>query len=222
MKRVIFSIAILATQLGLAQDVTKDPGDFNKVKVYDRISAELVPSDMNKVEISGKRSKEVIVVNKNGELKLGMPATKLLQGEEIEAKIYYKEINSVDASEGGYIGSGKPVNAARIEVTAKEGAEIKLELDAEILKVKSVTGATIRLEGKASDSEISVGTGGIVEAQNLDTERTDVSINAGGEAEVKASKYVKARTKAGGEITIHGNPQTVDKKSLLGGTITQE
>ncbi|NUY80115.1 DUF2807 domain-containing protein [Flavobacterium sp. MAH-1] len=221
MKKIVLFLTLAAFQSGFSQ-VTKDPGDFDKVKVFDRISAELVPSDVNKVEITGKRSKEVIVVNKNGELKLGMPATKLLQGEEIEAKIYYKEIKSVDASEGAYIGSGKPVNSAKLDVTAKEGAEIKLELDVEILKVKSVTGATIRLEGKASDQEISIGTGGIVEAKNLITERTDVSINAGGEAEVNASKYVKARTKAGGEITIHGNPQTTDKKSILGGTITEE
>ncbi len=221
MKRLFFTVALFASAVGFAQ-VSKDPGDFNKVKVFDRISAELVPSDVNKVEITGKRSSEVIVVNKNGELKLGMPATKLLQGEEIEAKIYYKEIKSVDASEGAYISSGKAVSAARLEVTAKEGAEIKLELDSEILKVKSVTGATIRLGGRASDSEVSIGTGGIVEAKNLVTERTDVSINAGGEAEVNASKYVKARTKAGGEITIFGKPETTDKKSILGGTITEQ
>lgn len=221
MKKIILFLTAGFFQLGFAQ-VSKDPGDFNKLKVFDRISAELVPSDVNKVEIAGNRAKDVIVVNKNGELKLGMPATKLLQGEEIEAKVYYKEIKSVDASEGAFISSGKAVSAARLEVTAKEGAEIKLEIDAEILRVKSVTGATIRLEGKASDSEISIGTGGIVEAQNLDTERTDVSINAGGEAEVKATKYVKARTKAGGDIRIHGKPETVDKKSILGGSITEE
>ncbi|RZJ71947.1 head GIN domain-containing protein [Flavobacterium sp.] len=221
MRKLFFTIAVLGSSFGFSQ-VTKDPGDFTKVKVYDRISAELIPSDANKVEITGNRSKEVIIVNKNGELKLGMPATKLLQGEEIEAKIYYKEIKSVDASEGAFISSGKPLSAARLEVTAKEGAEIKLELDSEILKVKSVTGATVRLEGKASDSEISIGTGGIVEAKNLITERTDVSINAGGEADVNATKYVKARTKAGGEITIFGKPQTTDKKSILGGTITEQ
>jgi hypothetical protein len=164
-----------------------------------------------------------LVVNKNGELKIGMPASKLLKGEEIEAKIFYKEVKLVDASEGSYISSQKVLkSAARLEIAAREGAEIKLELDAEILKVKAVTGATIRLEGKAYDSEISIATGGILEAKNLITERTDVSINAGGEAEVNASKYAKARTKAGGEITIFGKPQTTDKKSILGGTITEQ
>jgi len=221
MKRLVLFLALGAFQFGLAQ-VTKDPGDFDKVKVYDRISAELIQSDANKVEITGNRAKDVIVVNKNGELKLGMPATKLLQGEEIEAKIYYKSIKSVDGSEGAFISSAKSVSSPKLEITAKEGAEVKLPVDAEILRVKSVTGATIRLEGRASDSEISIGTGGIVEAQNLDTERTDVSINAGGEAEVKASRYVKARTKAGGDIRIHGKPQTIDKKSILGGSITEE
>ncbi|RZJ67933.1 MAG: DUF2807 domain-containing protein [Flavobacterium sp.] len=213
---VLFSI-----QAAFSQTITKDPGDFNKVKVYDQISAELIPSNENKVEISGKRCKDVIVANQNGELKLAMPPSKLLKGEEIEAKIYYQELKSVDASEGGYISSQQAVNSPRLEVTAKEGAEIKLQLDVEILKVKSVTGAIVRLEGKAGDQEVSIGTGGIVEAKDLITDRTDVSINAGGEADVNASKYVKARTKAGGEITIYGNPENVDKKSILGGTIVE-
>lgn len=213
--------AFFAVQASWSQSVTKDPGDFNKVKVYDRISAELIPSNENKVEITGKRCKDVIIANQNGELKLAMPPAKLLKGEEIEAKIYYQELKSIDASEGGYISSQKAVNSPKLEITAKEGAEIKLELDVEILRVKSVTAATVRLEGKASDQEISIGTGGIVEAKNLATNRTDVSINAGGEADVNASKYVKARTKAGGEITIYGNPESIDKKSLLGGTIVE-
>lgn len=222
MKAIGFLFAAAFSIQAFAQDVTKDPGDFDKVKVFDQISAELVPSDVNKVEISGKRSKDVIVANQNGELKLAMPPSKLLKGEEIEAKIYYKQLKSVDASEGGYISSQQAVSSPRLEVTAKEGAEIKLELEVEILKVKSVTGAKINLEGKASDQEISIGTGGIVEAKSLVTDRTEVSINAGGEADVNATKYVKARTKAGGEITIYGNPQSVDKKSILGGTIVED
>src|SRR3954468_24467617 len=109
MKKSIFTaIFVGIAHLAMAQ-VSKNPGDFTKVKIYDRISAELIPASENKVEITGKRSKEVVIVNKNGELKLGMPPEKLLKGEEIEAKIYYTDLESIDASEGSYISSQKPV-----------------------------------------------------------------------------------------------------------------
>ncbi|NMH28408.1 head GIN domain-containing protein [Flavobacterium silvaticum] len=218
MKKIILFFSVLAAITSSAQ-VTKDPGDFTKVKIYDRISAELIPSSSNKVEITGSRAKDVIVANQNGELKLALPPQKLMQGEEIQAKIYYKSLSSIDGSEGTYISSQATIESAKLEVVAKEGAEIKLMLDVELLKVKSVTGGTIRLSGKADEQEISIGTGGMVYAKELQTQNTDVSINAGGEAEVNASKLAKARTKAGGNITIYGKPQTVDQKSILGGSI---
>ncbi|RYG53380.1 MAG: DUF2807 domain-containing protein, partial [Chitinophagaceae bacterium] len=122
--------------------------------------------------------------------------------------------------EGVFIASNAAVKSAKLELTSKEGAEIKLNVEAELLKIKSVTGGKIRLSGMADEQEISIGTGGSVFAKELQTKKTDVNINAGGEAQVSASTFAKARTKAGGQITIFGKPQTVDRKSVLGGTIT--
>lgn len=220
MKKILLALSLLVMATISAQ-VSRNPGDFNKLKIYDRMSAELILADQPKVEISGADAKDVIVSNQNGELKIALPPGKLLQGEEISVKIYYQELKSVDASEGAYISSNTPVSAAKLELTAKEGAEIKLEVASELLKVRSVTGAKIRISGQCSEQEISINTGGVVQARELQTEKTDVSINAGGEAQVNASDFVKARTKAGGDIQIYGNPGTIDQKTVLGGSISQ-
>lgn len=219
-KSVITAIALCLAEISFAQ-VTKNPGDFNKIKVFDRISVELIPASETKVEITGTRSKEVEVVNNNGELKIRMSTTKLLKGEEVEAKVYFKDLSHIDASEGSFVSSQATFKQTDMDVTAKEGAEIKIIVNIGDIDVKSVTGGIIRLSGTADNQEISVGTGGIVEAKDLRTKRTDVSINAGGEADVNASDYVEARTKAGGTITIYGNPDKIDKKSILGGTIEE-
>ncbi|MGB8704547.1 MAG: DUF2807 domain-containing protein [Gillisia sp.] len=41
----------------------------------------------------------------------------------------------------------------------------------------------------------------------------------GGYANVNAKEYVKASTKAGGNIYIYGNPETIDQETTFGGTI---
>ena len=87
-----FFVFILATSSIFAQNVTKNPGEFTGVKVFDQISVKLIPSDESKVEISGLRAEEVEVINKNGELKIRMPFKKLLQGETIEATVYYQKL----------------------------------------------------------------------------------------------------------------------------------
>lgn len=218
MKKILVLTAILIAQINYAQ-VTKNLGDFDEVKVFDRISVELVPSDENRIVISGNRSSDVEVVNNNGQLKIRMKLEKLLSGEEINAVLYTRGIKGIDATEGAYVSSNATIEQDELDLDAKEGAQIKLKVGVRELDVRAVTGAKIMLSGTADDQEITIGTGGIVEAAGLVTTRTDVEIKAGGEAEVNASEKVDADIKAGGNIVIYGNPRIVNEKTTLGGTI---
>jgi hypothetical protein len=51
------------------------------------------------------------------------------------------------------------------------------------------------------------------------TERSEVNINAAGEAYIHATELAKVKVKAGGDVYIYGNPKEVDETSVLGGTI---
>jgi hypothetical protein len=217
MKKYLF--LLLAGTFSVAAQTTKNVGDFDEVKVFDRINVELVPSGENKVEISGTRASDVEVVNKNGELKIRMKINRLLDGENVKVVVHYKTLEGIDASEGAIVSSSSMVRGSDLEITAKEGATIELGLDVRKADVKSVTGGIIRLNGKADEIEASLGTGGILEAKSLTALRADVSINAGGEAEVHASEAVDAKVRAGGDIKVYGNPKHVEQKTTLGGNI---
>lgn len=224
MKKLIILSGLLFSQFFFAQDVTKDLSPFTEVKIYDKISAELIKSDKDKIEIFGSKSSEVEVLQKNDELKVRMPLTKLLKGEEIKVKIYYKgTLEEIEAFEGSFITSTQTIKSRDLEITAKEGAEIKFEIDSEDLEVKAVTGANISLNGTVSGTmEAEIRTGGNLEAKNLKTKKTKVSISAGGNADVYATDYVKADTKAGGTINIYGKPTKIDQKTVAGGSINQK
>lgn len=220
MKKLVLIAMVLTSTISLAQ-TNKVLGEFDELKVFDRINVELVPSTENKVEISGSRSKDVEIVNKNGQLKIRMSLGKLLDGEDVKARLYFKKLESVDASEGALITTSATLKQTAIEVTAKEGAQIELNLDVSKANVKSVTGGIIRLAGKASNLDASLGTGGVLEAKSLVTAQTDVSINAGGNAEVNASELVDANVQAGGNVLIFGKPKQINKKTALGGSIEE-
>ena len=89
------------------------------------------------------------------------------------------------------------------------------------LKIRAVTGGIIKIQGKSINQDVTIGTGGILEAENLETEQTTVKITTGGEAQIRASQYVDAQVRAGGSITIFGNPKQIDKRTVLGGTIQE-
>lgn len=220
MKKIVVILVLLISNLGWSQ-VSKDLGEFNSVSVFDRISVQLIPSNENRIEISGTRADEVELINKNGTLKIRMVLKKLLEGEDVSAKLYFKEISDIDASEGSYVICDEPLKLTSIKVNAIEGSEIRLNLDVKKANLRAVTGGILKIKGKATNSDVSLGTGGVLQAMDLQTVQTSVKITTGGEADVRASELVDAKVRAGGNIMIYGNPAQINKSTTLGGSINE-
>lgn len=221
MKKIFVLAFVVMSQLVSAQELSKNLGDFTELSVFDRINVTLVKANENRIVVKGSRAEDVEIVTKNNELKVRMKLTKLLQGEDISATIYYKNINKIEASEGSYVGSSDTFKGNNFDINAKEGSNVKLNLDVKNAGTKAHSGGIVELSGSANTHDINITSGGIVKARNLDTNTTNVAIKAGGEADVKASQLVDARTMAGGTIDIYGNPKQVNKKTTAGGSIEE-
>jgi hypothetical protein len=221
MKKVMLILLAFVVQTTSAQ-LTKDLGEFSTIKIYDRLTVSLISSSENKIVITGNRESEVEVVNNNGELKLRMPFPKLLSGEDISIKLYFKNIESIAASEGSYVSSEANFKQTIMDLNAREGAEIKIDLDVEKVNVKAVTGGIIELSGKALNQDVTLMTGGILKSKELHTSQTTISVSAGGNAEIYATTLVDAKVRAGGSIYIYGSPKQINKETLFGGTIIEK
>jgi hypothetical protein len=217
MKKLLFSV-LLISSLTYAQ-TEKKVGDFHKVTAFDQITVELIASEENRVELTGTNSEEIEVVNNNGELKLRMPLTKLLKGNQVKAKVYYTDLDAVEANEGSQISNEASIQSTNFDIIAKEGAKIDISLDVAKATVKITSGGIVKTAGTAKNQDVVVSAGAIYEGKDLVTEQTSISINAGGEAAVFATQLVDAKARAGGEIMIYGNPTQVNKKTFAGGRI---
>jgi len=220
MKKMIVLAAIMLFQLVSAQDRTQTIGDFNVIKAFDQIDVLLVKSNENKIIIKGSRKDDVEVVTKNNELKIRMKLSKLLKGDDISVTVYYKNaINQIDASEGARVASQDTFSATAFVLSAKEGAEVKLNIEAKKLTSKANSGGILDITGKSDNHDIVITSGGIFKGKQFVTKQTTVSINAGGEADVNATEFVDAKIRAGGDINVYGNPPQVNKKTFAGGSI---
>jgi hypothetical protein len=114
MKNIVYSL-LLISSITFAQ-TEKNVGDFTKVTAFDKIDVTLIPSTENKVKLIGKNYNEVELVNKNGELKIRMPLTKMLSGETISATVYYKKLDAVEANEGSRIASKDEISALNFDI----------------------------------------------------------------------------------------------------------
>jgi len=153
-KKLIYSIFFISSIV--FGQVEKNVGDFNKVSSFDKIDVLLIKSNENKVILNGKEAETVEIINKNGELKIRMPLTKMFSGEDISVTVYFKKIVAVQANEGSRIASEDKIISSEFEIIAKEGSEIKLKLEADILKARVANGSKINLEGKANKQDVLV------------------------------------------------------------------
>jgi hypothetical protein len=219
MKKIVYCL-LLISSVAFSQ-TEKSVGDFNKVTAFDQIDVTLIPANENKVLLTGNGSEEVELVNKNGELKIRMPLTRLLDGDNVSAIVYYKKIEAVEANEGSRIASEATFTATSFDIKAKEGSQIKIKLQVDRLTARVANGSTINLSGTAKNQEVLVNSGGIYEAEKLVTNQTVITVNAGGESDVYATDLVEAKVRAGGDIIIYGKPKQINQKIVAGGTIKE-
>lgn len=219
MKSIIAgALALVTVQFSFAQNV-KDVGTFSTLKAFDKIPVVLIPSNSNKVEVDGKKANDVQVVNNNGELKIKMTTTKLMQGDDVKVKVFFDRLSDIQASQGSTITSQGAVEGNRLSLTANEGSNINIDVAVKALDVKANTGGQLSVSGSADNQTAVVNTGAKYDGKSLHTATTGITVNAGGDAQVYATESVDAKTRAGGIIRVYGNPSDKKTSKFAGGKI---
>lgn len=221
MKKVILVAFVMISQIHFGQTTIK-LDNFDDLKVFDQLNVTLVQSNENKVVVTGKNESDFEAVNKNGVLKIRMRITKILSGADTKVTLYFKKIQSIDANEGSIVSCKTVFKQTIMDLSSQEGAMIDVDLDVDNTTVKLNSGGIINVSGKAVTQKASITSGGILNAKNLQTSQTTVSISAGGSADVNASTLVDAKVNAGGSVTIYGKPKQIKQQSFAGGTIIEK
>ncbi|WP_312324647.1 head GIN domain-containing protein [Soonwooa sp.] len=217
-KQILTTMMIAAgTTLAFAQ--MKNVGSFTKLKVFDQINVELIPGDEYKADISGKNASNVEFVNSGNELKVRMVTSKVMQGDATKIILYYKNLGSIQASQGSIISSTSPITSSNLSLISNEGSVIDVLANSAAITSKVNTGGLIKIAGETTTQDVVVNAGGKYEGAELKSENTSVTVNAGGEANVFASQDVTTTTRAGGIINVYGNPENRNEKKFIGGKV---
>lgn len=205
---------------GQEEKITQELTPFKELKAFDGISIKLIKSDINRAVISGSNTKKVAIINKSGVLKIRMEIDKIFSGFRTFIDLYYtEELLVIDVNEDALITSEETITQEMLELKAQEGGEINLNCQTEQLLIKSVTGGDIITTGFSDNQDVKITTGGTYDGKAFKTSFTTITVSAGGNAEIYATKYVKADVKGGGKVKVYGDPEKMDEKTVFGGTI---
>ena len=151
-----------------------------------------------------------------------MEITKIFSGYRTFVNLYYSEnLLVIDVNEDARITSEELINQEVIELKAQEGGELKIKAEVEQMLIRSVSGGVITTTGTSDVQDVAINTGGSYLGKEFKTKFTTVNVNAGSNAEIFASDYVKATVKAGGEVLVYGDPTKMDEKTVFGGKVTR-
>ncbi len=67
-----------------------------------------------------------------------------MDGDNISATVYYKNIDAVEANEGSRIASDEIFKATTFDIIAKEGSEIKIKVNVDKLTLRTANGSTVK------------------------------------------------------------------------------
>lgn len=224
-KNMIFKIStamlILFTLTGVAQTKTyKIEEDFNRIKITNKINAEIIPgAKETKVIVEGYGSEDLKWNVKQGELKLSLPLDELFSESDTKVKLYVNSFMALTLNNGAEVEVTEKLTQKHLEIDLSEASFLSAELDVKDLRVKSVTGATVQLSGETKHYYCTVKTGGIANTKHLISSNADVKVSYGGSIRANATKSIRAAVTAGGTIYIYGKPSKINQKTKLGGEI---
>lgn len=220
MKHTFLLTTLLITFFSFSQNQTnRDPGDFHKLQTYDLLKVNLIKSNENKAVISGKHTGNVVIKNKNGELKVRMGVEKRLSGSETKVDLYYKNIYRIEAKEGSFVFSKDTIIEPSLFIKSESGARVSLKVNTSDLVSRALSGGKITLTGTARHNKVDAYTGGWVSVKNLTTQTTKVFIKAGGVVDVYATALLELDLKAGGEANVYHKTSKIVEKITLGGVV---
>ena len=220
MKKALFILFLLLNSFLFSQTpITRTLGEFKEIKVYDLINVDLIKSTENKITISGKFAEDVNVIQKNNILKIRMKLKKMLNGAQTNVKVYYTDLDIIDANQGAVITSNDLIKQYELILKAQEGAYISVNAETKRTEIKSVTGSTIITSGTTSKQDIKIATGGVYKGSSFSAENTELSIKTGGKANVRTSNVLEVKIFSGGDVYIYGTPKQLKQRKIFGGRI---
>ncbi|MBU2901135.1 head GIN domain-containing protein [Maribacter dokdonensis] len=221
MKSLLFFTMLFCTTLLVAQNnAIISLENFTELQVYDRISVTLVKGEENKIEIPLEHKKDLSITENDARLRLKMCSGESVLNSTLSLKLYYTEaLSIIDANKNSRIISTGLVIGTDLAIEAQDASTITLNIAYNNVSAKSTSGSEIKLSGTSTNQEVMINTGGKLFNKGLKTKNSTVIVLSGGSAEVYASEAVIAKVKAGGSITVYGNPKSVDKDDTFGGKI---
>lgn len=204
--------------------VTYKLKDFDRISLQGNIEAVLEQGSVEEVmveEVQAEAASKISVETEGKTLKIKMNLREQVRGERIRLRVFFKNLKEIKAAGGAGVNLVLPDETADFAAHVHTGASLNLEGRFSNLELSASTGGKVNVKGSTAYLEAEVNTTGEIRAGRLEVAKALLKAHTGGVLEASVTQSVEANVTTAGEIILAGNPEEEKISSSAGGKITR-
>ena len=193
---------------------------YEELRIVSGLEVHIENGSENEIIITGSDADKINVSSEDGKVRLSVSLSGLLEERNYDIKVVVKDsIEVIDINQGSQVSLNANLDQKKIEVRVQEGSAFDGRLETGLVVLRAVSGGSINIQGLATMLKLTVNTGASVDAFDLNCSNADVLSMSGGIAQVSVYNILNAQVKFGGSIEYRGQPEVLNEKKVLGGSI---
>jgi len=226
MKAIYLSICLALASVQLLSAQVRNLPQFSAIHVATGIGVTLTKSNQTKVDIDVENcSPEDVMTEVRGDklmVRFVNDSNRKNRGRKATLMVYYQSLEEIEVSSGASIESTESIQANELEIQSSSGGHINLKVEAAEMDIDVSSGGVVKMQGHAKSLKIDVSSGGVISAEGLDSDYVDADASSGGVAKFGVAKSLAADASSGGSIRYSGNPEKLNVRSSVSGSIKAE
>ncbi len=235
MKKVLFSLLMIAGLQSFAQDITINDANaekrtlsssFNAISVSDGIELLLTQGNEESVAVSAsdpkymERFKTEVT---DGTLKIYYDSKTMVwnsnEKRRLRAYVSFKTLEKLKASGGSDVKTKSMLTLDKLQLSFTSGSQFNGGLNIGQMEVSQNSGSEIIATGKANSLKVELSSGPIFKGFDLSVDYCEAKAGSGGEVRIHVNKELIAKANSGGGIKYKGEAVLKDINVNSGGSV---
>lgn len=218
------SCAQRITGNGNTRTITRSTAEYEAIKCTGFMDFELIKGPEGRIEIQGEENLLEYIVTEviDGQLVVKVKDqvslnTGLRKG--IKITIPFQDVNRISLTGSGDLWTRDMVSADVLEVLLSGSGDARIQVKTQDLKSKLSGSGDLTLRGSTINLEAGLTGSGDIDASELSSDNTNISVTGSGDASVVSHKALRAQVTGSGDIQYAGNPSSHHTKVTGSGSI---
>ncbi|MDP3357995.1 MAG: head GIN domain-containing protein [Lutibacter sp.] len=195
--------------------------DFEIINVQQGINLTITQGKPTSISVEADENVIDLLITevKNNELNIYFEKS-VYQAKARNVYLTTESISKIKASSGASVKSENTIQAETLELDSSSGSTMKIRSNANEITSESSSGSSITIVGKSNSFTANSSSGSSINAKDLKTVNAITKASSGANIDVNVTGKLTAKASSGADIDYEGSPESIEKETNSGGSVS--